>query len=86
MFAEIAFISQALVAALAEADALVRAGNFGPDLVDVMRHARDVGGMLDEAVERAGSAVDAATREMATQLTAAVESLEKQVPGNGSPH
>ena len=86
MFAEIAFISQALVAALAEADALVRGGNFGPDLVDVMRHAREVGAMLDEAVKRAGSALDAATRDMATKLTAAVESLEKQVPGNGPLH
>lgn len=86
MFAEIAFISQALVAALAEADALVRAGNFGADLVDVMRHAREVGALLDEAVERAGTDVDAVTRDLAKKLTTAVESLEKQVAGNGSLH
>lgn len=86
MVAEIAFISQALVAALTEADALVRAGNFGPDLVELLRHAREVGEMLDEAIALAGSAVDASTRDMAMNLSAAVQSLEKQLQAGGSLH
>ena len=79
MIAEIAHLSQALVAALTEADALVKAGSFGPELSEVVRHAREVGDMLRDAVQQAEDAVDDRTREMVATLAAAVESLAKQV-------
>ena len=86
MVAEIAHISQALVAALSEAHALVRSGTFGADLVDLVRHVREVGELLREAVERAGHEVDAPTRAMADTLAAAVESLDAQIQRKARHH
>ena len=86
MLAEIAHLSQALIAALTEADALAKAGSLGPELAEVVQHARELGDMLREAVQRAGDTVDDPTREMAATLAAAVESLEKQVKESGSMH
>lgn len=86
MIAEIAHLSQALIAALTEADALAKAGSFGPELAEVVQHAREVGEMLRESVQQAGDTVDDRTREMAATLAAAVESLERQVKESGSMH
>ena len=88
MLAEIAHLSQALIAALTEAVALgfrrVRSRTW--NCAEVVQHARELGDMLREAVQRAGDTVDDPTREMAATLAAAVESLEKQVKESGSMH
>ena len=84
--AEIAFITEALVRALVEADAMVRAGSFGRELLEVLRHAREVAEILREAVDAAGDDVDKQTHEMAATLAAAVESLDYQIEKHGSVH
>ena len=43
-------ISAALVKAIAEAKAMVDVENFGPDLVDVVHHARELHDLLAEQV------------------------------------
>lgn len=86
MIAEIAYISQALIGALAEAHAMVHAGTFDAELVEVVRHARELGELLREATERAGDEIDGQTREMAATLAAAVESLEAQLREDGALH
>ena len=46
-------ISAALVKAIAEANAMVNAERFGPDLQDVISHARELHGLLLEQVNAA---------------------------------
>jgi hypothetical protein len=77
MLAEIGNISQALINAIAEVDALVQNGVINEEIVELLRHARDLGDLLRDAVERADDQVDDRIRAMATTLASAVESLEK---------
>jgi hypothetical protein len=78
VLAEVANISQALIAALVEADALARTATPGDELAQLVRHARELGELLREAIGGTRE-VDARTRAMAETLVAAVESLEKQL-------
>lgn len=84
--AEIARISAALVAALAEAKALTDAGRFGAELTELVRHAREMGELLTEALNAHGDAVGEYARSVAASLTAAIANLERSIEQPGPLH
>lgn len=84
--AEIARISAALIAALAEAKAMADAGRFGPELTELVRHAREMGELLTEALDQHAEAVGEYTRSVAAKLTAAIASLEQSIRETDSLH
>ena len=77
--AEIARISAALVAALAEAKARADAGQYGADFAELVRHAREMGELLTEALAEHRDSVGEYARAVAASLTAAIENLERMV-------
>jgi len=84
--AEIGRISAALVAALAEAKAMADAGRFGADFAELVRHAREMGELLTEALDEHGDSVGEYAREVAASLTAAIENLEQLIHDPGPVH
>jgi hypothetical protein len=84
--AEIGRISAALVAVLAEAKTMADAGQFGPDFAELVRHARELGELLTEALVHNAEAVGEYARGVAASLTAAIENLEEMLRDPGPMH
>jgi hypothetical protein len=84
--AEIARISAALMAALAEAKAMTDAGRFDHELTEVVQHARELGELLNEALSEHGEEVGEYARSVAAHLYAAIASLEQSLQSPGPTH
>ena len=72
-------ISAALVKAIAEAKAMVDVENFGPDLLDVVRHARELHDLLAEQVNAAEPGVIDRLRAVCEAMGHNVRRLEEVV-------
>lgn len=72
-------ISAALVKAIAEAKAMVDVENFGPDLQDVVRHARELHDLLAEQVDVAEAGVRDRLRPVCDAMGHNVRRLEEVV-------
>ena len=84
--AEIGRISATLVQALAEAKAMADAGQLGPDFAELVRHAREMGELLNEALDEHGDDVGEFALGVAASLTAAIQDLEALVRAPGPVH
>ena len=84
--AEIARISAALLAALAEAKAMTDAGRFDDELAELVQHARELGELLNEALSEHQDEVDEYARSVAAHLYEAIASLEQSLQRPASTH
>jgi ABC-type transporter Mla subunit MlaD len=75
--AEIGRISAALVAALSEAKAMTDAGKFDAELAELVRHAREMSELLNEALDEHGAEVGEYARSVAAHLSDAIARLEQ---------
>jgi hypothetical protein len=81
---EISTISAAIVDALREAHQMARDGDFGDELNELVRHAREMCEVLMSTIEEAGE-VETAVRNYATTLAAGLENMERVIAGS-DPH
>jgi hypothetical protein len=78
-------ISAAIVKAIAEAKVLVDAENVGPELHDVIQHARELHDLLREQVEAAPSAVVDRLRGACEAMGNNIGRLEELLGGEAEP-
>jgi hypothetical protein len=69
-------VSQALIAAIAEARACIEAGDFGADLADLVRHARELHRLLLDGIASSVVDVGPRMRGLAMTLGNSMESIE----------
>jgi hypothetical protein len=84
--ADIARISAALITALGEAKAMADAGQLDADFTELVRHARELGELLTEALADQGDSIGEYVRGVAASLTGAIERLEELVHQPGPTH
>ena len=76
--AEIGRISAAIVAALREAHTMAGRGERGPELTELVRHAREMCDALTDVLDRTGD-VEQAVRNFATTLAAGLDDMERSI-------
>lgn len=69
-------ISAALIKAIAEAKAMADAGDIGPEIRDLVRHARDLYDLLREQLVLAGPDADENARGMYDAMGNRLDDLE----------
>lgn len=74
--AELARISGAVLSAIGEARAMVEAGQFGPELADLVQHIRELHEIAVEELAQAGEAAGEYARGLAASLGAAIARLD----------
>ena len=78
-------ISAAIVKAIAEAKAMADAENFGPDLQEVIRHARELHDLLLEQVNAAEPGAGDRLRAVCEMMGSNVRRLEELAKASGAP-
>lgn len=82
---EAARISAAIVKAIAEAKVLVDAENLGPELHDVVQHARELHDLLREQVDAASPEVADRLRGVCDAMGNNIGRLEDLLKGEAQP-
>jgi hypothetical protein len=79
---EISTISAAIVDALREAHQMARDGDFGDELNELVRHAREMCELLMTTITESGDDLEAAVRTYAVTLAAGLENMERVIAGS----